>query len=186
MILTGKMDKVTGEARIALMGKKGLETDLLEEILSWMPRDKNCKSSIAYMYRRQIRGAFEDIKNNSCFCEGGCDCDEGILEWVSKAKSLFNIQHCYNDTNHKLEKMIEIKVVMNYLENQMGIYSYGKLLCGQNQRIEYTTRKFPEIQQYHPMFYHCNKDIIKTCLVIIIRNAKLDLNNYEELYDQFY
>ena len=141
---------------------------------------------IADIYRRQIRGAYEDIKNNSCYCEGGCDCDEGILEWISKATSLFNIQHRYNDANHKLEKMIELKVVMNYLETQMGLYSYGKLLSGQNQRIEYITRKFPEIQQYHPMFYHCNKDIIKTCLVMIIRNAKLDLNNYEELFDQFY
>jgi hypothetical protein len=40
------MDKVTGEARIALMSKKDLRKDLLEEILSWIPRDKDCKSPV--------------------------------------------------------------------------------------------------------------------------------------------
>ena len=82
--------------------------------------------------------------------------------------------------------MLELKVVMNYLENQMGLYSYGKLLSNQNQRIEYITRKLPEIQQYHPMFYHCNKDLIYNCLVIVIRTLKLELHNYDDLYDQFY
>ena len=46
MILAAKMDKVTGEARIALMGKKDMREDLLEEILSWIPRDKDCKSPV--------------------------------------------------------------------------------------------------------------------------------------------
>ena len=46
MILAAKMLKPTGEARIALMSKKDLRKDLLEEILSWMPRDKNCKSPV--------------------------------------------------------------------------------------------------------------------------------------------
>ena len=40
------MFKPTGEARIALMSKKDLRKDLLEEILSWMPIDKNCKSPV--------------------------------------------------------------------------------------------------------------------------------------------
>jgi hypothetical protein len=40
------MFKPTGEARIALMSKKDLRKDLLEEILSWVPRDKNSKSPV--------------------------------------------------------------------------------------------------------------------------------------------
>ena len=109
--------------------------------------------------------------------EGPCTCP---MFHASEIESLYLV----SEPSYKLEKILELKVVMNYLETQMGLYSYGKLLSNQNQRIEYIARKFPEIQQYHPMFYHCNKDLIKTCLVMIIRNAKLDLNNYEELYDQ--
>ena len=100
---------------------------------------------------------------------------------VSKAELLYIIKK----PSYNLEKILELKVVMNYLETQMGLYSYGKLLCGQTQRLEYITRKFPEIQQYHPMFYHCNKDLIKTCLVMIMRNYKFELYNCDELYDQF-
>ena len=40
------MDKVTGDARLALMGKKDLRNDIMEEILSWMPIDKHCKSPV--------------------------------------------------------------------------------------------------------------------------------------------
>ena len=46
LILAAKMDKVTGEARIALMSKKDLTNDLLDKILSWIPRDKDCKSPV--------------------------------------------------------------------------------------------------------------------------------------------
>ena len=41
------MDKITGEARFALTSKKDLTNDLLEKILSWIPRDKDCKSQVA-------------------------------------------------------------------------------------------------------------------------------------------
>ena len=81
---------------------------------------------------------------------------------------------------------LELKVVMNQLESQMGIYSEAKLFRGQQQRLEYVTGKFRELQQYHPMFYHCNKDLIMNCLVALIRNIKLELWNYDDLYDQFY
>ena len=140
---------------------------------------------LADMYR-EYDDLFDHILNYTCCCEGHCKCDEWHLEFVSKAVLLYNIKGWYKHPNHKLEKMLELKVVMNYLETQMGLYSYGKLLSSQNQRLEYITRKFPEIQQYHPIFYHCNQDLINTCLVMIIRNAKFELNNYEELYDQFY
>ena len=113
---------------------------------------------------------------------GYCDCDKcHNMMSVSKAELLYIV----NKPSYQLEKMLELKVVMNYLENQMGLYSFGKLLSNQDQRIAYITRKFPETQQYHPMFYHCNKDLIKTCLVMIMRNYKFELNDYDELYDQF-
>jgi hypothetical protein len=43
---------------------------------------------------------------------------------ISEAELLYVL----TKPNHKLEKMLELKVVMNYLESQMGLYSYGKLL----------------------------------------------------------
>ena len=101
---------------------------------------------------------------------------------ISEAELLYVL----TKPNHKLEKMLELKVVMNQLESQMGIYSEAKLLRGQQQRLEYVTGKFRELQQYHPMFYHCNKDLIMNCLVALIRNIKLELWNYDDLYDQFY
>ena len=111
--------------------------------------------------------------------EGPCTCP---VFHASEIELLYLV----SQPSYKLEKILELKVVMNYLEIQMGLHSYGKLLSNQNQRIEYITRKLPEIKQYHPMFYHCNKDLIYNCLVIIIRNLKLELHNYYDLYDQFY
>ena len=165
------MDKVTGEARIALMSKKDLETDLLEEILSWMPKDKNCKSPIAEMYRREIPEIYEDIKNNDCYCEGGCDCQEDILQWVSKAKSLFSIQHYYNATNHKFETMID------WLRSKIDTTETSK------QKL---LREWKRLQKSYPMFCHCNNDMIYTCLKMLNNHRWLNLNNYEELYDQLY
>ena len=135
---------------------------------------------IADMYWKHDND-FDWILNYKCCCEGHCECNEWHKELVGKAALLYLCKQ----NNHKLEKMLELKVVMNYLETQMGLYSYGKLLSNQNQRLEYITRKFPEIKQYHPMFYHCNQDLIQICLVMIIRNVKFELINYEELYDQF-
>ena len=109
-----------------------------------------------------------------------------IMLYVSRpAADMHREYEGFGKKTHKLEKMLELKVVMNYLETQMGLYSHGKLLSSQDQRLQYIGRKFQEIQQYHPMFYHCNKNLIRTCLVMITANVKLDLKNYEELYDQF-
>ena len=143
---------------------------------------------IADMYKKhqEDEDFYDRLLNHHCECDGHCGCDENNLQWVSKPELLYILKNWNKQPNHKLEKILELKVVMNYLENQMGLYSYGKLLSNQNQRIEYITRKLPEIQQYHPMFYHCNKDLISNCLVIIIRNLKLELHNYDYLYDQFY
>ena len=101
---------------------------------------------------------------------------------VSKAELLYII----TKPSYKLEKILELKAIMNYPENQMGPCSETRLLRDQQQRLEYVTRKFGELQQYHPMFYHCNKDIIMNCLVILIRNTKLELYDYDDLYEQFY
>jgi hypothetical protein len=89
---------------------------------------------ITDMYR-EYNDLFEHILNYKCCCEGHCKCDEWHLEFVSKAVLLYQIKDYRKETNHKLEKMLELKVVMNYLENQMGLYSYGKRLSNQDQRI---------------------------------------------------
>ena len=65
------MFKPTGEARISLMSKKDLRKDLLEEILSWMPRDKNCKSPVVDLIHNipseKAKMTFDPFKSNSFF-----------------------------------------------------------------------------------------------------------------------
>ena len=69
-ILPATMYKPKSEARIALMSKKDLREDLLEEILSWVMVDKNCKSpvvdpihnSAAYM---NSKSTYNPLKSNS-------------------------------------------------------------------------------------------------------------------------
>ena len=121
------------------------------------------------------------VECDQCRSGGEDPCTCPVLN-TSKAEDLYLV----TDPSYKLEKILELKVVMNQLESQMGIYSEAKLLRGQQQRLEYVTGKFRELQQYHPMFYHCNKDLIMNCLVALIRNIKLEFLSYEDLYDQFY
>ena len=40
------MYKPAGEARIALVGKPDLTSDIIENIISMIPKDKNCKSPV--------------------------------------------------------------------------------------------------------------------------------------------
>ena len=58
------MDKVTGEARIALMGKKDLTNDVLEKILSYIPRDKDCKSQVAHLIYKTYNFKLNSMKEN--------------------------------------------------------------------------------------------------------------------------
>ena len=58
------MDKVTGEARIALMSKKDLTNDLLEKVLSYMPRDKDCKSQVAHLIYKTYNFKLNSMKEN--------------------------------------------------------------------------------------------------------------------------
>ena len=145
---------------------------------------------IAYMYR-EYDDEWDHIINYHCDEYLGqdyvkCVCGNDDFPSTNKVVRLYICTNLWSQPNHKLEKMLELKVVMNQLESQMGIYSEAKLLRGQQQRLEYVTGKFRELQQYHPMFYHCNKDLIMNCLVALIRNIKLELWNYDDLYDQFY
>ena len=48
------MDKVTGEARIALMGKKDLTNDIIENIISMIPKDKDRKSPVADLFKMNM------------------------------------------------------------------------------------------------------------------------------------
>jgi hypothetical protein len=121
------------------------------------------------------------VECDQCRSGGEDPCTCPVLN-TSKAEDLYLV----TDPSYKLEKILELKVVMNQLESQMGIYSCAKLLHNQNQRLDYVNRRTPEIKQYHPVFWHCNQDLITTCLVMIIRNINFELGNYDDLYDQFY
>ena len=99
---------------------------------------------------------------------------------MSKAKSLFNIQHYHNDTNHKLEKVLETKVIMNQIKSKIDT-------CNADESIfTYMNNQSSKLKESYPMFFHCNKDIIIKCLVMLLRGIEIDLNNYETFYDKFY
>ena len=94
---------------------------------------------------------------------------------TSKAEDLYLI----HGTNYKLEKMLEIKVMMNWLKRNVD-----------------TTPKRPKewdiermcLQEYYPMFYHCNRDLIHICLTMLCahsRNANFNLTSYDDLYHEY-
>jgi len=135
---------------------------------------------VAMMYRKNKHESYEDIKNKRCYCEGDCDCDERTLEWVSNLEFLYNIQHCHKKTDHKLETMLELKVIMNQIKNKIDI-------CNDDESVfAYMDRQLMKLKESCPIFLHCNRKMILNCLLITLRDAKLNLNKYEELYDQFY
>ena len=70
--------------------------------------------------------------------EGPCTCP---VLYTSKIESLYLV----TQPSYKLEKILELKVIMNYLESQMGLCSEARLLRDQQQRLEYVTRKFGEL-----------------------------------------
>ena len=68
---------------------------------------------------------------------------------------------------------------MNWVVSQIGN-------CNDDESIfAYMDKQTKKLKESYPMFYHCNKDIIMNCLVILIRNIKLELYEYDDLYDQF-
>ena len=78
------------EARIGLMNKKGFRKDLIEEIISWMPRDKNYKSPVVDL----ING-----KEN----EGG----QGKPLWSKQDRGLVLGQWRYNNFWHARKGLLD-------------------------------------------------------------------------------
>ena len=99
------MSKVTSEARIALMGKKDLTKDLIEEILSWVIVDKNCKSPVVDLINGKENKSDKHGRHLWLFREdgyiktGGLKCNnfwfarEILLRDIHMADLYFN-RHC--------------------------------------------------------------------------------------------
>ena len=79
----------------------------------------------------------------------------------------------------RLEKMLEIKVMMNWLKRNIDITPKR----AKDWHIELTN-----LQEYFPIFCHCNKDLIEICITMLISHASnesFNLITYDELYQEF-
>ena len=112
------------------------------------------------------------VECDQCRSGGEDPCTCPVLN-TSKAEDLYLV----TDPSYKLEKILELKVIMNWLERNMDTTDRKP----KNLDIEWRG-----LQEWYPTFCHCNKDIIYICFNMLIRNVELDLNKYEQLYDQFY
>ena len=135
------MDKVTGEARIALMGKKGMREDLLEEILSWIPRDKYCKSPVVDLINGKKKKNESDkhgrhlwlFREDGYIKTGGLKCNnfwfarEILLRDIHMADLYFN-RYCngYDSVfNESMKRYIlQGKYDYNYKRNKLTSCKY--------------------------------------------------------------
>jgi hypothetical protein len=125
---------------------------------------------------------FDWVLNYRCDLTGRTDCDDKKLQFVSQAVLLYKLKYYNRDGNHKLQTTIETKVIMNQIKNKIPTNVSGT----QSQRFIYLSNKLGELKEQHPVFFHCNKEIVLICFVMLIRNIKVDLNKYDDLYEQFY
>ena len=77
---------------------------------------------IADMYKKhqEDEDFYDRLLNHHCECEGHCDCDENNLKWVSKPELLYILKNWYKQPNHKLEKVLETKVIMKWVVKKVG------------------------------------------------------------------
>ena len=133
---------------------------------------------VAMMYRTRREAEEGDMdciinyKCDECLGEHSiCICGGDEWRFYSKAELLYNIKSYRQRPSHKLEKMLETKVIMNWLERNMDTTDRKP----KNLDIEWQG-----LQEWFPTFCHCNKDIIYICFNMLIRNVELDLNKYEQ------
>ena len=136
---------------------------------------------VAMMYNAN-RNVYGQIANEKCSWRGYCACDEcHHMRSVSKAELLYLV----TKPSNKLEKILELKVIMNWVIKKVGSHDVNPDLSTE-KRIIYHRWLWQELQKSDPMFCHCNKDLNYNCLVIMIRNINFELCNYDDLYDQFF
>ena len=126
------VNKVTAEARIALMNEKNLTKDLMEEILSWIPIDKNSKSPMADLFRAQVSVVAIDDDDD--------DPDVVLLIGTHNHRFGFSDYQWYTKEHECLRysDTIEEKVIFNKLKNIMiEVKTYDTFDCPKFKLILY-------------------------------------------------
>ena len=94
---------------------------------------------------------------------------------TSKAEDVYFILR----TCDRLVKMLDIKVMMNWLKRNIDITP---------KRPKEWDIELTNLQEWFPIFCHCNKDLIHICLTMLCshtRNASFNLITYDDLYQEF-
>ena len=113
----------------------------------------------------------------------GCVCAY-MHTWISKTEQLYLVRM----TNYKMEKILEMKLVMNWLLSKSDILLYIKSKLTETtlqERLDIVSCERRQLQQQYPIYFHCNKNLITNCLVMLLRQKKFNLKDYEDLYDTF-
>ena len=124
------------------------------------------------------------------------NCDECRIEgwrcmcWEREFPSTSKIEKFYlvKDRSYKLEKILEMKMVMNWLLSKSITLHYlnaGLNELTQEERMDTVSAEWKKLEKQYPVYCHCNKDIMKNCFVMLLRRMRVKLKNYEDLYDQF-
>jgi hypothetical protein len=158
------MFKPTGEARIALMSKKDLRKDLLEEILSWMPIDKNCKSPVVDLINGKQNEPGQHGRHLWSFKEdgwtklGGLKCNnfwfarQILLNDIHMVDLYFN-RHCDGYDSVFNKSMIGLILQGKYHHKQKKLW-IGPLVnilepYETNFMMSYDTKKYRAVRDEH-------------------------------------
>ena len=59
----------------------------------------------------------------------------------------------------------------------------AKLKDGEDTCNEISARR--DLEMEYPTYFHCNKNLRPNCFVMLLRQMKFKLKDWEDLYDQF-
>ena len=116
---------------------------------------------------------------------------EGWLCWCAyKHSYVGKIEKLYicKKPSYKMEKILEMKMVMNWLlsKSDAFTYMYARLTeTTLEERVDIVCHEKNQLQEQYPMYFHCNKELISKCTVMLLRQMKFKLRDWEDLYDQF-
>ena len=109
------MTSVTGEARIALMSKKDIKEDILEEILSWMPIDKNCKTPVADLFNTQV--TFRPYENINEY-------DDYQTIYIMEVLGSDHVWYVEKRECKRSSRKMEERIIYNILKNYKSMINF--------------------------------------------------------------
>ena len=116
---------------------------------------------------------------------------EGWLCWCAyKHSYVTKIEKLYicKKPSYKMEKILEMKMVMNWLLSKSDIFTYMYARLTETtlqERLDMVCDEKRQLQKQYPIYFHCNKDLISNCIVMLLRRMTFKLRDWEDLYDQF-